>query len=135
VKYTQRRIVARDCARGVEQVIARDVDGHVRGRRFEMIEQLARLRTGAAAELDDRSIRADLMRHVAGVRTHDLQLGPREIVLGQLANAVEQKRAELVVEPHRRQLARLLAHTFEHSVGECVGARRCGLRARMLCHG
>ena len=78
---------------------------------------------------------AVLMRHVGGMQTHDLQLRASEVVLRQLADAVEQERAELVVEPHRRKLARMFAHAFEHSVGECVSARWCVDRARMFCHG
>ena len=55
---------------------------------------------------------------------HDLQLGASDVVLRQLADVVEQERAQLVVEPHRRQFLLLLLQAFEHIGGERVSGIR-----------
>ena len=78
------------------------------------VEQVARLRRRAGAELDQRAGIAGRDEDLARALAEDLPLGPSRVVLGQLGDLLEQLRAALVVEVFRRQLLRVGAEAGAH---------------------
>jgi hypothetical protein len=56
----------------------------------ERLDQQARLRGAAAAELGERERRGTARGDLVGVVREDLVLGAREVVLGQLADLLEE---------------------------------------------
>ncbi len=109
-------------SRGSPQLRGGDVDGEV-GHRRECLDEDARLAAAAAAVLDQRAPRPEALRHVARVRAHDRDLGARRIVLGQLADRVEQRAARLVVEILGRQRLLRPRQAVQHVVEEAAGIR------------
>ncbi len=81
------------------------------------IEQDARLLRGPGAELDQLA-GAGRLDDLAGLRLQDRLLGARRVVLGQLADAVEQLGAARVVEMFGRKLLERPGEAVEHVVGE-----------------
>jgi hypothetical protein len=72
---------------------------------------------GARPELDELSgtgLRHDVPRHAL----EDRQLGPRRVILGQLADLLKQLRPPRVVEVLRRRLLERAREAVEHVVGE-----------------
>jgi hypothetical protein len=106
---------------------AGNVDRHIALRRIERVEQEPHLGERTGAELDDLGLGADLGRDLAGALGEDAKLGARRVVLGQLADAVEQRRARDVVEELRRNAARRSAEAREQLAAE-IGERRGPLR-------
>ena len=96
------------------------VDRHVAAQRAgvgERRQQQPALRRGAGAQLDDLG-RARQRRDLAGALGEDRPLGAGRVVLGQLADAVEQRGAGRVVEVLGRQLLERPRQAVEHVVGE-----------------
>ena len=103
--------------------VDRDVAAQ-RSRRRERAEQHARLLRGPGAQLDDLG-RARGLRDARGLGDEDRALGARRVVLGQLADPVEQLRADRVVEVLGRQLLERARQPVEDVVGErALVARR-----------
>ena len=94
------RVLALQAAQGLAQEVDRDVDGDVAAR-LEQREQAGRLDAVAGAEVDQRHARpiAPPSRCLVG---EDRRFGARRVVLGQLGDRLEQRRAEPVVEELRR---------------------------------
>ena len=115
-------VILRQLARRLAQVIAGDVDGHVRGRPDQAVEQIARLHAAAAAEFDQHHAGAEPLPHLGGELFHQLQLGARDVVLVEFADAIEEDRAALVVEVLAGELLRRPSQAVEHVVKE--GASR-----------
>ena len=90
---------------GFGQVLARDVHRHEAHRPLQRREQQAHLAAGAGAELDDLRVRADALGQLRRMAVQQGQLGARRVVLGQLADAPEEPRTGLVVEPLGRHCA------------------------------
>jgi hypothetical protein len=97
-----------------------DVDGHVAAQRAgggHRVEQHARLRRRARSQLDELD-GARARDDVVGVRFEDQPLRARLVVLGQLADRVEQLRAARIVEVLGRQLLQRAGEPVEDVVGE-----------------
>ena len=104
------------------QVFCRDVDRHESRWTLQRAEQQADFLQRAGAELDQLGLRAYAFGHLGGVLAQDRELGAGGVVLGQLADAVEQRRALTVVEVLGRDPARLTAQTIAQRAVETVGA-------------
>ena len=138
----QCRIVGAQPACGAGQVLARNIDRQVAPGRVQRVQQQAHLGQRTSAKLDDLRAGPDLRRDLAGAIAQDAQLGARRIVLGQFANAVEQRRAFGVVKVFGRNAARALCQRAlqvgAEGVAEVgrVGRWRCaGGRHRTPYHG
>ena len=104
--------------------LAHDRLGHVEGqvaaqraRLGHRVEEHAGLRGVAGAELE-QLLGLPRRDDVGRVGLEDRPLGARRVVLGELADLVEQLRAARVVEVLRRQLLERLGQPVEHVVGE-----------------
>ena len=104
------------------QVFRRDVDWHESRRTLQRAEQQADFLQRAGAELDQLGLRAYAFGHLGGVLAQDRELGASGVVLGQLADPVEQRRALTVVKVLGRDPARLTAQTVAQRAAEAVGA-------------
>ncbi len=96
------------------------VDGDValeRAGRLQRVEQHARLGRGPGAELDELA-GAGQLGQLLGALLEDRPLGAGRVVLGQLADAVEQLRPARVVEVLRRQLLERPREAVEHVLGQ-----------------
>ncbi len=98
--------------------VDRDEAGELAGRR-EGVEQDAGLVAGAAAELDQRR-GAGGRDDVVGVPRQDGALPLGGVVLREPGDLVEQLGADVVVEPLRRQAARLGAQSSSHVLDQGV---------------
>ena len=110
------------CGRRLHR-LAGDVDGHVQ-RGPQLLDQDARLAARTAAELDQLAVRAEELRHRGGMLAHDGELGARGIVLGQLADLLEQTAAARVVEILRRQCLPRRCQPAQHLAQEGGGLRQ-----------
>ena len=81
----------------------------------------------ARAELDDRGERRKAPEDVASVQPEEPQLGPCDAIPGQQADRLEERRAELVVEVPRRQLARRERQVVL-DVARKLGQKQAGFR-------
>ena len=104
--------VTHDGFRDVERDVAAEVAGRGHG-----IEQYPRLLGRARAELDQLA-GPDGARYLIGLRVQDGLLGAGRVVLGQLADALEQLRASGVVEVLGRELLERPREPVEHVVGQ-----------------
>ena len=101
-----------------------------RGRVAAQPEQQIELVAVAAAELD-QSIRASGGgEDLRAVRVNQPPLGPRDRIPRQLADGVEQRRAERVVERARRELTRRLRQVIANIGGERARPPRCPAPSR-----
>ena len=116
--HREARVIGTQGIGGGLEVLARDVDGQIALRRLQRIEQQPHLDQRARAELHDLGPRADLRGDLAGTLREDAQLGARGVVLGQLADAVEELRAAHVVEVLGRDAARPLGQRAREVVAE-----------------
>ncbi len=91
----QLRILRRALAGDFVQLLARDVDRDVGHRALELVEQVAHLHPRATPVLDERASRAGARGQLAGVAREDRLLGARGIVLGQLADLLEESGADV----------------------------------------
>ena len=98
--------------------VDRDEPGEVSSGR-ECVEEDAGLVAGAAAQLDQRR-GAGGGDDVVGVPAQDRALPLGGVVLREPGDLVEQLRADVVVEPLRRQAARLGAEPSSHVLGQGV---------------
>ncbi len=71
-------------------MVPRDVDGHIGRKGAQRIQQDADLDTGPAAELDQGRARPDRLGDLPGIVAQNPDLGPGRVILGQVADAVEQ---------------------------------------------
>ena len=110
--------------RRAAQLLARNVDRDIGGRPIERLEQDAHLVAGAAAELDETAMRTDAGGDIGGETVEDRDLGARQIILGQLADLLEQSRAARVVEKFTRQRFGVAAEPGEDRVAKAFLARR-----------
>ena len=78
--------------------LARDFHRRVGNRAMQRSQQEPRLDACAAAVLDEMNIGSQKVGHLRQMLVHDSQLGPRRVVLGQLADLLEQLGAARVVE-------------------------------------
>ena len=86
--------------RGQSQEIAGDIDGQVVQAALPAqggIQQQARLDRAAAAELDNRDLVAGGGDDLVGIALEDGALGAGQVVFGQVADPLEQLRADPVV--------------------------------------
>ncbi len=98
-----------------------DVERHVARERLGVahrVEEYARLRCVAGPELDELG-RSGAGDDVARVPREDRALGPRRVVLRQLADPLEQLGPARVVEVLRRQLLERPGQPVEHVLGDC----------------
>jgi hypothetical protein len=107
----------------VAQVGFGNVDGDIGRRRFELLKQESRFNAAAAAVFDQPAVGAQQRRHGLAVTAHDRQLGARRVILGQLADTVEQPRAGLVVEVFARDFLGLGGQAAQHVGAKVVGRR------------
>jgi hypothetical protein len=119
-EHLERGVVDAQRERSLVQVLARDVDRHVRRGPLEAVEQQPRLRAAAAAVFDEQGACADARCHLARVRTQDRELGARRVVLGEGADLLEQLRALRVVEVLARQRLRPAAEARERVLEEAL---------------
>ncbi len=100
--------------------VDRDVGAQAAGGAHR-VEQVARLRGRAGAELDQGAGSAGGGEDLARAVAQDLALAAGRVVLGQLGDLLEQLRAALVVEVLRRELlgrgGQPLAHVLRHRLG------------------
>src|SRR6516162_8882386 len=101
-------------------MLARDVDWHISCRPIERSQQDARLRAGAAAELDQPAVRADLRRNIGRVFFEDRDLGAGRIVFGEAADRLEQSRAARVIEEFARDRFWGAAEPFQHGIAKAL---------------
>ena len=85
------------------EMLARNIDGEIRGRAHERIENQPGFDARPAAVLDQCDIRPDPIGHRCSVLAQNSKFGPRRIILGQFADGVEEPRALGVVEVLARQ--------------------------------
>ena len=91
---------------GIEQPLLGDIDRDISDRVLELLEQHARLDSGARAETDQLDIRANRFRHLASVALQQLRLRARDVILGQFADFLEEIGAALIVKKFARERAR-----------------------------
>ena len=110
------------------EVLAGDVDRDVLDatRGAERLEHEARLGAAAGAGLDHPHARAPARHHLVHARAHDRGLGARDVVLGELADGVEELRAGAVVEVLRRETLRREAEAEERVGAEALASRLDG---------
>ena len=101
-------------------MIAGNIHRHIAGRIRQLIQQQAGLHAAAAAELHQQDALAEQRGHVRAVVAHDLQLGTRGVVLGQLADLIEQRRALGVIEILGRQAFLCAAEAVDDFPGDRV---------------
>src|SRR6185503_11074714 len=118
--HRETRIVFAQSVRYPLELLARDVDGHVRHRLVERIEEHANLDARAAAVLDERGSRAGKLRDLRGVSTQDLELRAWQIVLVERADALEERCPVLVVEQLRGKRLRFVQETAQHLAADAV---------------
>ena len=111
--HLERRVRRRQSGRRLHQEVARDVDRHVARQRRQRIQQQPRLGARAAARLDQQRALADRGGDRADVLAQDRRLDPRQVVLGLLADPLEQPRALCVVQVARRDVLRRVAQPGE----------------------
>jgi hypothetical protein len=96
--------------------------GHVHGDiprgTVHRVEQHARLQRGARAQLDQLRRGARRRDDLARAVPQDRRLGARRVVLGQLADGLEQLRAARVVEVLGRDLLERLGEAVQRVVGQ-----------------
>ena len=107
------RKVGGDGVRRGDEVFLRNVDRHVGGEIDQVFEENTDLQARAAAELDQAGLRTDQRSHLVRVPRHDRELGFCQVILGQLADLVEQLRAPLIVEILGRDGFLIQAQPFE----------------------
>ena len=98
----------------------RDVDRQIGPRLAELFEQQPGLEAAAAAEFDQLAIRADRLGHLGGVALEDRQLGARQIILVELADLVEERRAAFIVKVLAGDVLLGPAQAVEHVVAESI---------------
>ena len=106
------RAVAHHALGDIERHVALERAGGLQG-----VEQHARLRGGARAELDELAGACQL-GDLLGAPLEDRALGARLVVLGELADPVEQLGAARVVEVLRRQLLERSREAVEDVLGK-----------------
>jgi hypothetical protein len=107
----------RGCGGG--EMLARNVYRHVGGNLIEMLQQNAGFQARAAAELYDAGGGPDALGDGIDVFPHDLQFGSGQVVLGQVADGLEQRRTPFVVEEFWRETLRRSVQP-RHDLGEFV---------------
>ncbi len=125
-RHLQRGVAVAYPGGGGFELSTAHVDGHVRRRGEQMIEQRAGLGAAAAAVLDEDATGADEPRHLRRGRGHDGVLGARGIVLLKAGDPLEQRGAALVVEQPAREPLLLLTQPFEHLRPQLVELRGMG---------
>src|SRR5690349_11729495 len=107
-------------------MLARDVDRRVERELGQRLDQQSRLDARAAAELDQGTCRSRPPADLTGAPPQDLGLRAREIVLGQLADLVEQGRAARVVQELRGDGARVRGQSVDDGAAELLAVGRLG---------
>src|SRR5262245_27085147 len=98
--HLERRVALEERERRRLEHAARDVDGEVAEPAVPAqpgLDQDPRLRRAPAPELEHRDRRVEARRDAVCARDQDLALGARQVVLGELADLLEELRALLVV--------------------------------------
>ena len=85
------------------QLLFRDIDGDVDCGSLECFDKNTGLGARARPQSDQLNISSELRCDIAAISIKDVDLGPRDVILRQLANLLEQTRAPLVVEVFARQ--------------------------------
>src|ERR1041384_1671053 len=80
------------------ELLLRNIDRHINARISQFFEQDPRFRSSAGAETDQFDLRAERFRHFRTVQSQNLNLGPRDVVFGQVTDLLEQLGPALVVE-------------------------------------
>jgi hypothetical protein len=133
--HLKARILLGQLGGAVAHHLLGDVDGHVAAQRagvVERVEQHPRLGRGPRAQLDQLTS-ARQPRELVGLVLENRALGARRVVLGQLADAVEQLGAARVVEVLRRQFLERPREAVEHVVRERAFIRPCEVRVDADC--
>jgi hypothetical protein len=120
--HVEPRVDGPDLVGDAPELRRRDVHGHVRRRRDERVEQQPHLQPGPAPVLDEHRARAEVPGEFGRARLEDLQLRARQVVLGQLADPLEQRGAGVVVEELRRERLRGRPQAGEHVAPDAVAA-------------
>ena len=81
-----------------QQQRSRDIDGHVRRRLDQLVEQQSRLQARAAPEFHQEASRSEAIRHPDRLLLQNRDLGPRGIVLLEACDVLEQPGAYFIVE-------------------------------------
>src|SRR5205085_10328778 len=88
------------------------------------LEQDPHLLAGAAAKLYEAAMRTELRRDIGGKAVEDRDFGAGQVVLGEIADFLKQRRAARVIEEFARQRFRLAAETGDHRVAKALLRRR-----------
>ncbi len=99
----ERRHFLAECFGGFRQALFGNVDWQISDEILQMAEQHPRLDPRARAKADEFGIVADRFRDLGTVMAQDLRLGPGHVILGQLADLLEEIRAAFVIEKLARQ--------------------------------
>ena len=97
------------------QLLLRDVDRDINGRLFERFDEDPRLGARAGAESDQLDVRSEMRGDFGSMSIQNIDLGPRDVILRQLANFLEQRRAALIVEILARQRTWIAGKTGDTS--------------------
>jgi hypothetical protein len=97
-----------------------DVDRHVALRALHRVEQHARFERGTGAQLHELAGRVGRRDDLGRASAQDRRLGAGRVVLGELADALEQLGAAGVVEVLGRDLLERLGEAVEHVIGQAA---------------
>src|SRR5262249_31341627 len=84
----------------------------------QFLEKDSRLSTSARAETDQLDLRTQRFRHFRAVQAQNLDLRARDVVLGQIANLLEQLSTLLIVKKLVGQASRRFRETGEDFVAK-----------------
>jgi len=112
------------------QVRARDVDGHVSPRGPQGLQQGAELDARPRPEFDHFGVRPDPVRDRLGVLLQHTHFHPSDVVLGLLADGLEQPGSVLVIEEHRRDRVRAAGSSARRMAWRNPSDPDCGVGIR-----
>ena len=90
----------------------------------DRVDQMPRLPRAAAAQLGDADVRSERGRDLRRLRPQNLILGARDVVLRQLADGREERRAERVIKVVREEKLRRGGESAADILGEAAGRAR-----------
>ena len=95
-------------------MIPRDIHRDISREARQAVQQNTRLDAAAAAVFDQQGVRTDQRGHLCGIALHDRCLRARRVVLGKLADLIEQSRAVSVVKVLAGERLLKCRQTCEH---------------------